>query len=142
MAITAGIRLPVAHAEVFPHGCHLVPDSITEAQDWDEATRVRTPAVDKVTGKRVYHVRVIDLDSALEGRSRETVVKIAADRMPVPPTRQPFEPVEFESLTVTPYVDTGRCQGRGRCNARMAFSLRATGLKAGRPAAQAPKDAA
>jgi hypothetical protein len=142
MAITAGIRLPVAHAEVFPQGCHLVPDSITEAQDWDEATRVRTPATDKVTGKRVYHVRVIDLDPVLEGRSRETVIKIAADRMPVPPTRQPFEPVEFENLTVTPYVDTGRCQGRGRCNARMAFSLRATGLKAGRPAAQAPKDAA
>jgi hypothetical protein len=142
MALGNGARLPVGMAGVFPAGCHLVPDSINEAQDWDEATRVRTPAVDKITGKRVWHVRVIDLDPALEGRSREVVVKIAADRMPVPPTRQPFEPVEFESLTVTPYVDTGRCQGRGRCNARMAFSLRATGLKAGRPAAQAPKDAA
>jgi len=129
-------------AGVFPAGCHLVPDSITEAQDWDEATRVRTPAIDKVSGKRVYHVRVVDMDPTLEGRSREVVVKIAADRMPAPPTRAPFEPVEFENLTVTPYVDTGRCQGRGRCNARMAFSLRATGLKAGRLAAPAPKDAA
>jgi len=85
---------------------------------------------------------VIDLDPALEGRSREVVVKIAADRMPVPPTRQPFEPVEFDNLTVTPYVDTGRCQGRGRCAARMAFSLRATGIKPGRPMAQPSKDAA
>jgi hypothetical protein len=59
--------------------------------------------------------------------------------MPVPPTRAPFELVEFEGLQVTPYVDTGRCQGRGRCNARMAFSLRATGMKAAR---QAAKDAA
>jgi hypothetical protein len=142
MAVGNGARLPVGMAGVFPAGCHLVPDSITEAQDWDEATRVRTPAVDKITGKRVYHVRVIDLDPALEGRSREVVVKIAADRMPVPPTRQPFEPVEFENLTVTPYVDTGRCQGRGRCAARMAFSLRATGIKAGRPIAQPGKDAA
>jgi hypothetical protein len=142
MALGNGARLPVGMAGVFPAGCHLVPDSITEAQDWDEATRVRTPAVDKITGKRVYHVRVIDLDPALEGRSREVVVKIAADRMPVPPTRQPFEPVEFENLTVTPYVDTGRCQGRGRCAARMAFSLRATGLKPGRPIAQPGKDAA
>jgi hypothetical protein len=142
MALGNGARLPVGMAGVFPAGCHLVPDSITEAQDWDEATRVRTPAVDKITGKRVYHVRVIDLDPALEGRSREVVVKIAADRMPVPPTRQPFEPVEFENLTVTPYVDTGRCQGRGRCAARMAFSLRATGIKAGRPMAQPSKDAA
>jgi len=142
MALGNGARLPVGMAGVFPAGCHLVPDSITEAQDWDEATRVRTPAVDKITGKRVWHVRVIDLDPALEGRSREVVVKIAADRMPVPPTRQPFEPVEFENLTVTPYVDTGRCQGRGRCAARMAFSLRATGIKPGRPMAQPSKDAA
>ena len=142
MALGNGARLPVPMAAVFPAACHLVPDSITEAQDWDEATRVRTPAIDKVSGKRVYHVRVVDMDPALEGRPRETVVKIAADRMPVPPTRQPFEPVEFENLTVTPYVDNGRCQGRGRCGARMAFSLRATGIKPGRPMAQAGKDAA
>jgi hypothetical protein len=48
----------------------------------------------------------MDMDPELEGRSRETVVKILADRMPVPPTRQPFELVEFEGLQVTPYVDT------------------------------------
>ena len=71
MALGNGARLPVGMAGVFPAGCHLVPDSITEAQDWDEATRARTPAVDKVSGKRVWHVRVIDLDPALEGRSRE-----------------------------------------------------------------------
>lgn len=141
MALSNGVRLPVGMAEVFPAGCHLLPDSISEAQDWDEVSRVRTPAVDKITGKRVYHVRVVDMDQALEGRSREVVVKIAADRMPSPPTRTPFEAVEFEGLTVTPYVDNGRCGGRGRCGARMAFSLRAAGLKAAaRPAA--PKDAA
>jgi len=141
VALSNGVRLPVGMAEVFPAGCHLLPDSISEAQDWDEVSRVRTPAVDKITGKRVYHVRVVDMDQALEGRSREVVVKIAADRMPVPPTRTAFEAVEFEGLTATPYVDNGRCTGRGRCGARMAFSLRATGIKAAaRPAA--PKDAA
>ena len=35
------------------HGCHLMPDSITEAQDYDEKTKRRTPAVDKLTGRRV-----------------------------------------------------------------------------------------
>jgi len=70
--------------------------------------------VDKYTGKPVFQCRVMDMDSELEGRSRETVVKILADRMPAPPTRQPFELVEFEGLQVTPYEDTGRCQGR-RC---------------------------
>jgi hypothetical protein len=139
MALGNGVRLPVAMAGVFPAGCHLLPDSITEAQDWDEEARVRRPSVDKLSGKHVWNVRVVDMDPALEGRSREVVVKIAADRAPVPPTRQPFEPVEFENLTVTPYVDNNRCQGRGRCSARMAYALRATGLKAARAAG---KDAA
>jgi hypothetical protein len=148
MAVGNGVRLPVAHAELFPHGCHLVPDSITEAQAWDEATRTRSPAADKVTGKRVWQVRVMDMDPALEGRSREVVVKVAADRAPAAPTGAPFELVEFEGLTVTPYVDTGRCQGQGqgqgRCGARIAFSLRATGLKPARQQPQHPaaKDAA
>ena len=75
--------------------------------------------------------RVVDMDPELEGRSRETVVKILADRMPAPPTRPPFELVEFDGLQVTPYVTD-----RGR----MAFSLRATGIKAA--ARPAGKDAA
>jgi len=130
MALRNGSRLGVSMADVFPHGCHLVPGSITEAQDYDEKTKLRTPAVDKLTGKRVFQCRVVDMDPELEGRSREVVVKIIADREPVPPTRAPFEPVDFDGLTVTPYVtDKGR----------MAYSLRATGIKAARTAG---KDAA
>jgi hypothetical protein len=129
--IKGGTRFPVSMAQVFPHGCHLMPDSITEAQDYDEKTRTRTPAIDKLTGKRVWQCRVADMDPELEGRSRETVVKILADRQPAPPTGQPFELVEFDTLQVTPYVtDKGR----------MAYSLRATGIKAARPAAS--RDAA
>jgi hypothetical protein len=116
---------------VFPNGCCLVPGSITEAQDYDEKTKRRTPSVDKLTGKRVFQCRVSDLDEDLEGRSRETVVKILADVAPVPPTRQPFELVEFDGLVVTPYVtDKGR----------MGYSLRATGIKAA--ARSGNKDAA
>ena len=115
--LKGGSRFPVAMADVFPHGCHLVPDSISEAIDYDEETKRRSPASDK-----------------LSGRSREVVVKVIADRMPVPPTRAPFEPVEFENLTVTPYV-IDRTK-------RMGYSLRATGIKAGRPMAQPGKDAA
>ena len=133
MSIRTGNRFPVSMADVFSHGCHLVPDSIAEAIDYDEKTGRRSQAVDKLTGKPVFQCRVVDMDPELEGRSREVVVKILADRMPVPPTRTPFEAVEFEGLVVTPYVDNGRCQGKGRCGARMAFSLRATGLKAARP---------
>ena len=132
--IKGGTRFPVSMAQVFPHGCHLMPESISEALDYDERTRTRSPAVDKVTGRRLWQCRVADMDPELEGRSREVVVKILADHKPVPPTGQPFEPVEFENLMVTPYVtDKGR----------MAYSLRATGIKApGRPAPGVAKDAA
>ena len=44
--------------------------------------------MDKLTGKRVFQCRVVDMDPELEGRSRETVVKILADREPAPPTRR------------------------------------------------------
>ena len=84
-----------------------------------------------MTGQHVFQCRVVDMDPDLEGRSREVVVKILADRMPTPPTRQPFELVEFDGLMVTPYVTD-----RGR----MAYSLRATGIKSARPAGN--KDAA
>jgi hypothetical protein len=141
--LSSGVRLPATMADVFPAGCHLVPDSIIEAMDYDEATGRRFPAVDKHTGKPVFQCRVSDRDRGLEGRSSEVVVKILTDRMPSAPTGTAFELVEFEGLQVTPYVDNGRCQGKGRCGARMAFSLRATGIKAARPAvAQPGKDAA
>jgi hypothetical protein len=133
MALRNGSRFGVSMADVFPHGCCLVPDSIAEAQDYDEKTGRRTPATDKVTGKRVFQCRVSDLDPELAGRSRETVVKILADQQPQPPSRQPFERVEFDGLMVTPYVTD-----RGR----MAYSLRATGFKAARPMTQPGKDAA
>jgi hypothetical protein len=81
----------------------------------------------------VFQCRVSDRDEGLEGRSHEVVVKILADRKPSAPTGTASELVEFEGLQVTPYVDNSRCQGKGRCGARMAFSLRATGIKAGRP---------
>lgn len=128
-----GTRFAVPMSQVFPEGCHLVPDSISEAIDYDEETKRRSPAHDKLTGKPVFQVRVVDMDPELTGRSREVVVKVVADRMPVPPTRQPFESVEFENLSVTPYV-VERTK-------RLAYSLRATGIKAAaRPAGS--KDAA
>jgi hypothetical protein len=73
MALRNGLRLPVGMHDVFPHGCHLLPDSITEAMDYDEKTKQRRPAIDKLTGQRVWQCRVSDMDPDLEGRSRETV---------------------------------------------------------------------
>ncbi|PZF88572.1 transcriptional regulator [Micromonospora deserti] len=120
MALRGGTRFAVPFEAVFPHGCVFVPDSIAEAQDFDEKTRSRTPSKDKLTGQRVWQCRVSDLDPELGARSREVSVKILSDVQPVPPVG-PFQPVEFENLTVTPYVGS---------NGRLAYSLRATALVA------------
>ena len=68
--------------------------------------------------------------------------------LPSPATGSPFTPVEFDGMTATPYVDASRCQAKdtGRCAARQAYSLKATGVRApsrgiGRPAGE-HKDAA
>ncbi|MEV0326211.1 transcriptional regulator [Micromonospora echinospora] len=120
MALRGGTRFAVRFEDVFPAGCALVPESLGEVEDYDEKTGRRSPAKDKVTGQRVWQVRVMDLDPELGKRSRETTVKISADYQPVPPTGTPFEAVEFDGMTVTPYVAN---------NGRMAYSLRATGLR-------------
>ncbi|MFI5906216.1 transcriptional regulator [Dactylosporangium sp. NPDC051541] len=125
MALKGGTRFSVRFEDVFPAGCMLVPDSIVEAQDYNEATRTRTPAVDKLTGQRVWSVRVSDMDPDLAGRAREVVVKISAPVQPVPESSAPFAPVEFEGMTVTPYVgQTGR----------LTYSIRATGFRSSAPA--------
>jgi hypothetical protein len=109
-------RLPVNMEDVFPQGCYLVPDSISETFDYDEKTRTRRPAIHKITGQRVYRCRVVDMDPELKGRSRETAVMIVADQMPVPPTGAQYEPVKFEGLTSTPHpVGGGRAAYASLC---------------------------
>ncbi len=132
MALKGGTRFGLNFADVFPAGCVLVPGSVGEVEDYDEKTGRRTPAKDKLTGQRVWQVRVMDLDPELGKRSRETTVKITGDFQPVVPTGTPFEQVEFDGMTVTPYVaNTGR----------MAYSLRAVAMRSPAgiaPATQAP----
>ncbi|MEV4462331.1 transcriptional regulator [Micromonospora echinofusca] len=120
MALRGGTRFTVPFEAVFPHGAVFVPDSIAEAQDFNEATRQRTPSKDKVTGERVWQCRVMDMDPELGSRSREVSIKILSNVQPVPPVG-PFQQVEFENLTVTPYVGS---------NGRLAYSFRATAIVA------------
>lgn len=128
MALKGGTRFSVRFEDIFPAGCALVPDSITQAQDYNETTRTRTPSVDKVTGQRVWTVRVMDMDPDLAGRAREVSVKVLADVQPVPDNGAPFAAVEFDGMTVTPYVGN---------NGRLAYSYRATGLRSPMPARKA-----
>jgi hypothetical protein len=70
-------------------------------------------------------VSVLDADPTARKTDKTVTVKIAAQHQPVPPAPaegMPFAAVEFDLLTVTPYVDDKR--------GRVAYSLRAREMRA------------
>lgn len=120
-------RIPVTHDMVFPHGA-MVRGEATQVDNFDQSTKdKRVQEIDKVTGLRVWQVRVEDMDPEARKGQEMITVKILADVCPTLPDTipgYPFRPVEFTGMTVTPYVE----EGRGR--PRMAHSFRATGVQA------------
>jgi hypothetical protein len=139
--------IPIEFGMVFPAGAYAA-GGIEMVRDFDRSSGDRVvQQVDKHSGLPLWVVEVIDADES--ARQRTVKVKLAAQVQPVlppPAGGSPFTAVEFDGLTVTPYVDTGRCQGKNKCGARQAYSLKATGVRApsrgiGRPAAE-HKDAA
>ncbi len=115
-----GSELSVSTAEVFPHGCYLVPDSMSPAVD----KLTGQPAVDKLTSQQVYQCRVVDPNPALKDRPHDPMVNILAAQKPSPPSGPPYALVEFEhlTLTITPYETD-------RSPVRMRYTLRATDIK-------------
>ena len=141
-------QIPIEFGMVFPHGAYAA-GAIEMVRDFDRSSGDRVvQQVDKNTGLPLWVVEVIDADP--DARQRTVKVKIAAQVQPVlpsPAAGSPFTAVEFEGLQVTPYVDSSRCQGKGRCGGRQAYSLKATGVRApsrglGRPTPEPRKDAA
>ncbi|WP_162453869.1 plasmid replication, integration and excision activator [Phytoactinopolyspora mesophila] len=108
--------IPVEFGAVFPHGAFVIGEVTAEA-DFDASTKDnRVQKRDKVSGLPVWQVPVMDADPDARKGQRELTVKIAAEVQPVPPeilNGTPFRPVEFEGLTVTPYVDTNGPRARG-----------------------------
>ena len=138
--------IPVEFGTVFPDGA-FAAGKFEMVRDFDRSQGDRVvQQTDKHTGLPLWAVEVIDADP--EARQRTVKIKVASQVQPVLPPQppgSPFTPVEFEGMTVTPYVDSGRCQGQGKCRARQAYSLKAAGVRApsrlGRPAPE-HKDAA
>lgn len=127
MALKGGTRFAVRFEDVFPAGCVMGADTIvTKVTDFEKRGKADDQDLDKMTGMRVWAVRVMDLDPDLEGRAREVVIKISSPVQPVPPVGA-FQPVEFEGLTVTPWVND---------KGRMQYSIRATGLIAPKTVAE------
>ena len=122
---------PVEFGTVFPSGAYAA-GSVEKVRDFDRSSGDRVvQQIDKATGLPLWVVEVIDPQ---EGARQLTVkVKVAAHYQPVLPSPgagSPFTAIEFEGMTAMPYVDSGRCQGKGRCAARQAYSLKATGVRA------------
>lgn len=125
-------RFPIRMDDVFPEGAYMVGE-VTAAEDYEKkkAGEVDVQVRDKVTGQRVWQVRVLDPDPQARKGQAEINVKVSADQQPVPPKTPmtgPFRQVAFEGLTLTPYVDTN-----GNFP-RQAFSFRATGFADPKPA--------
>jgi hypothetical protein len=124
MAIQGAI--PMQHGDVFPLGCFMVGE-VQAKRDFERSTREQAiQEVDRESGMPMWTVEVVDADP--EAREKTVTVNIVAPVQPVPPETAegvPFRPVEFEGLTVRPYVRS-TVTGRGR----LAWSLRATGMRA------------
>jgi hypothetical protein len=125
---------PVEFGAVFPSGAYAA-GGFEMIRDFDKSKGdLVIQQADKITGLPLWVIEVIDADP--EARQRTVKVKIASAVQPVLPAPvhgSPFTPVEFEGLTATPWVDASRCQGKDKkdkCGARMAYSLKATGVRA------------
>lgn len=125
MALTN--RFKISMLDVFPHGAYLVSE-VEAVRDFDKSSPGRpVQSVDKESGLPVWAVSVLDADPDARRGDKTVTVKIAAPHQPVPPEAAPgvpFRPVEFEGLTVTPYVQESGSRPR------VAYSLRATGMRA------------
>ncbi|MER7506698.1 plasmid replication, integration and excision activator [Nonomuraea pusilla] len=127
--------IPINFEQVFPHGCYIVGE-VEQVKDFDASTSGRTVyAKDKTTGELIWQVAVMDADPALKAGQKTVAVKILAPVQPVPPPSLPglpFTPVEFDGMSVTPYVSQA---------GRLAWSIRATAMRAPRSAATPAKAA-
>ncbi|WP_406319006.1 plasmid replication, integration and excision activator [Streptosporangium sp. NBC_01639] len=128
--------IPVGFDQVFPHGCYVVGE-VEAVKDFDASTNGRfVQSRDKSTGELVWQVAVMDADPTVKPGQKTVAVKILAPVQPVPPAPMPglpFTPVEFDHLTVTPYVN-----GTGR----LAYSIKVRAMRAPRIGAAPAKNTA
>ncbi len=123
MAINGKFR--VSMEDVFPHGAFVV-SAVEAVRDFEKSTPQKfVQQLDKETGLAMWSVSVLDADPDARRGDKTVTVKVLDTVAPVPPETTggtPFRPVEFDGLTVTPYLDDKRN--------RVAYSLRARAMRA------------
>ena len=126
-------QIQVQFGMVFPDGAYAAGGT-EMVRDFDRSTADRpVQQTDKDSGLPLWVVEVIDAQE--NARQRMVKIKVAAQVQPVlppPAPGSPFTAVEFGGMTATPYVDSSRCSGDGKhkCAARLAYSFKATGVRA------------
>lgn len=136
MTVFAGV--PTTHHDVFPAPVYAMGPS-TAILDFDAPKRPdgsRPQARDKVTGRLLWELLVVDTDERARKKSKTVSVKFAADHQPVLPENTsgfPLTPVEFVGLVAVPYVDSsnvrienGKIEGRPQ----LMWSFRADAMTA------------
>ncbi|WP_250214471.1 plasmid replication, integration and excision activator [Acrocarpospora catenulata] len=122
--------IPVHFHQVFPHGCYIVGE-VEKVRDFDASTPDRfVQSRDKQTGEPVWQIAVMDGDPTVKAAAKTVSVKIASVTEPVPPPMVPglpFTPVEFDGMTVTPWVNPV---------GRLAYSVKAREMRPARPASK------
>ncbi len=113
--------IPVEFGAVFPAGA-FAAGSFEPVRNFEASSRDRfVQSADKASGVPLWVIEVIDPDP--QARTRAVKVKVASQAQPMVPAAapgQPFVPVEFTGLTVTPYVNQA---------GRLAYSLKAAGVR-------------
>ncbi|WP_433348319.1 plasmid replication, integration and excision activator [Microtetraspora malaysiensis] len=129
--------IPVTFDMVFPHGCYVVGE-VEPVKDFDASTNGRfVQARDKQTGEPVWQVAVMDADPTLKPAQKTVAVKILSAVQPIPPAPVagvPFTPVEFDGVSVTPYVNSN--------TNRLAYSIRVREMRPVRTGKTGGKEAA
>ncbi|WP_225878887.1 plasmid replication, integration and excision activator [Spongiactinospora rosea] len=117
---------------MFPHGAYAV-GVVEPVKDFDRSTKERiVQAVDRHTGLPVWQILVMDADPAAKAAQKTVAVKISSATEPQSPPLTPENPivsVEFDGMTVTPYVH--------QATGRLAYSLRASSIRPSRTRAGA-----
>ena len=136
-------RFSVRSEDAFPHGVYAFSATqVKPARDFEKSTRDSEVQMrDRDTGIPVWTFDVLDADPNAQGKNAAITVRIVSQfkpTLPEAPAGLPFRPVQFEGLTASPYVDQRSCTGNGRCRARLAWSFRATGIRAPEPKGAAP----
>jgi hypothetical protein len=128
-----GRHIPINMDQVFPAGAYAV-GGVEQVIDFEASTPgQRVQAHDRDSGLPLWAISVFDADP--DARAKVVGVKIAARTAPVlpqAPAGSPFPAVSFEGLTATGYVDTSGSRPR------LAWSFRATAVRAATAKTQAP----